>query len=232
MSTLEDKRFHGRCRGRRLRKKRQRLLVNLLPNYELQLSVDSRNLDLTNLFKDPVDEIWLEIGFGNGEHLIWQAKNYKNVGLIGAEPFMNGVSCLLSYIENSDVENIRILPEDVRPLLDKLPDCSIGRVFILFPDPWPKLRHHKRRLVSQETLDRLADIMADGAELRLATDDADYAASILRLGISHSSFDWLAKRSDDWRLRPDDWPSTRYEKKNKSGGKGPVFLRFIRRHRA
>ena len=231
MSAIEDKRFHGRRRGRRLRKKRQILLDKLLPTYELLLTSDSCELEVTNLFKKPVDEVWLEIGFGNGEHIIWQAKNNINIGLIGAEPFLNGVSCLLSYIENSGVKNIRILPEDVRPLLDKLPNCSLGRVFILFPDPWPKLRHHKRRLVSKVTLDKLADIMADGAELRLATDDADYAASILRLGISHDSFEWLAKRPDDWRLKPEDWPSTRYEKKNRSGGKGPIFLRFVRRER-
>ena len=231
MSAIEDKRFHGRRRGRRLRKKRQILLDKLLPTYELLLTSDLCELEVTNLFKKPVDEVWLEIGFGNGEHIIWQAKNNTNVGLIGAEPFLNGVSCLLSYIENSGVKNIRILPEDVRPLLDKLPNCSLGRVFILFPDPWPKLRHHKRRLVSKVTLDKLADIMADGAELRLATDDADYAASILRLGISHDSFEWLAKRPDDWRLKPEDWPSTRYEKKNRSGGKGPIFLRFMRRER-
>lgn len=231
MSAIEDKRFHGRRRGRRLRKKRQILLDKLLPTYELLLTSDSCELEVTNLFKKPVDEVWLEIGFGNGEHIIWQAKKNINIGLIGAEPFLNGVSCLLSYIENSGVKNIRILPEDVRPLLDKLPNCSLGRVFILFPDPWPKLRHHKRRLVSKVTLDKLADIMADGAELRLATDDADYAASILRLGISHDSFEWLAKRPDDWRLKPEDWPSTRYEKKNRSGGKGPIFLRFVRRER-
>lgn len=231
MSAIEDKRFHGRRRGRRLRKKRQILLDKLLPTYELLLTSDLCELEVTNLFKKPVDEVWLEIGFGNGEHIIWQAKKNINIGLIGAEPFLNGVSCLLSYIENSGVKNIRILPEDVRPLLDKLPNCSLGRVFILFPDPWPKLRHHKRRLVSKVTLDKLADIMADGAELRLATDDADYAASILRLGISHDSFEWLAKRPDDWRLKPEDWPSTRYEKKNRSGGKGPIFLRFVRRER-
>jgi|TARA_B110000014_G_C20073626_1_gene560204 tRNA (guanine-N7-)-methyltransferase len=231
LSAIEDKRFHGRRRGRRLRKKRQILLDKLLPTYELLLTSDLCELEVTNLFKKPVDEVWLEIGFGNGEHIIWQAKKNINIGLIGAEPFLNGVSCLLSYIENSGVKNIRILPEDVRPLLDKLPNCSLGRVFILFPDPWPKLRHHKRRLVSKVTLDKLADIMADGAELRLATDDADYAASILRLGISHDSFEWLAKRPDDWRLKPEDWPSTRYEKKNRSGGKGPIFLRFVRRER-
>ena len=231
MSAIEDKRFHGRRRGRRLRKKRQILLDKLLPTYEILLTSDLCELEVTNLFTKPVDEVWLEIGFGNGEHILWQAKKNINIGLIGAEPFLNGVSCLLSYIENSGVKNIRILPEDVRPLLDKLPNCSLGRVFILFPDPWPKLRHHKRRLVSKVTLDKLADIMADGAELRLATDDADYAASILRLGISHDSFEWLAKRPDDWRLKPEDWPSTRYEKKNRSGGKGPIFLRFVRRER-
>ncbi len=223
-----DYRFHGRRRGRRLRARREALLASLLPSLEISLPPDDSPLDVPALFARPVRDVWFEIGFGNGEHLIWQAQHYSDVGFIGAEPFLNGVARLLSYIAESNIDNIRIASDDVRPMLDRLPAASIGRVFILFPDPWPKTRHHKRRLVTDKTLDRLADIMADGAELRLATDDTDYAASILRLGLAHRAFEWLARRPDDWRRRPEDWPATRYEQKNRSGGQGPVFLRFRR----
>ena len=200
-APASDPRFHGRRRGRRLRQQREDLVATLLPSLEVSLPADGSALDVAAQFARPMREIWLEIGFGNGEHLIWQAQNHANVGIIGAEPFLNGVARLLSYIGESAVENVRILPDDVRPVLARLPAASIGRVFILFPDPWPKVRHHKRRLVSAETLDRLAVILADGAELRLATDDADYAAWMLRLGLAHSAFEWQARRPDDWRRR-------------------------------
>jgi tRNA (guanine-N7-)-methyltransferase len=226
-----DPRFHGRRRGRRLRQQREELVSSLLPSLELSLPADGSPLDLAAQFARPVREIWLEIGFGNGEHLIWQAQQNRDVGIIGAEPYLNGVARLLSYIAESDIDNVRIVPDDVRPVLDRLPTASISRAFILFPDPWPKQRHHKRRLVNQETLNQLARVMADGAELRLATDDADYAAWMLRFGLAHAEFDWLAQRPDDWRVRPDDWPPTRYEEKNRSGGRGPVFLRFRRKSR-
>jgi len=226
-----DPRFHGRRRGRRLRQQREELVASLLPTLELSLPADGRPLDLAAQFARPVREIWLEIGFGNGEHLIWQAQQNHDVGIIGAEPYLNGVARLLSYIADGDVDNVRIVPDDVRPVLDRLPQASISRAFILFPDPWPKLRHHKRRLVNEETLNQLARVMSDGAELRLATDDADYAAWMLRFGLAHAEFDWLAERPDDWRVRPDDWPPTRYEEKNRSGGQGPVFLRFRRKSR-
>ncbi|NKB49212.1 MAG: tRNA (guanosine(46)-N7)-methyltransferase TrmB [Alphaproteobacteria bacterium] len=228
-NPASDPRFHGRRRGRRLRQQREELLAARLPALELSLPADGGAVDPAAQFAGPVRDVWLEIGFGYGEHLIWQAQNHRDIGIIGAEPFLNGVARLVSYIAEGEVDNVRIVPDDVRPVLDRLPAASLGRVFILFPDPWPKLRHRKRRLVSAETLDQLARVMSDGAELRLATDDADYAAWMLRLGLAHREFEWTARRPDDWRQRPDDWPSTRYEEKNRSGGQGPVFLRF-RRH--
>ena len=223
-----DPRFHGRRRGRRLRVRREELLATLLPTLEIPLPAAGDALDPPALFARPVRDVWLEIGFGNGEHLIWQAQQHPDVGFIGAEPFRNGVARLISYIAASDADNIRIVPDDVRPLLLRVPPASLGRVFILFPDPWPKARHHQRRLVNTETLDRLADAMVDGAELRLATDDADYLAWMLWAGLAHPAFEWLARRPDDWRRRPGDWPPTRYEQKNRGGGKGPIFLRFRR----
>ena len=226
--SQSDRRFHGRRRGRRLRAQREGLLTTLLPRLAVELPPDGALVDAAALFDPPVREVWLEIGFGNGEHLIWQARRNPDIGFIGAEPYLNGVARLLSYIDETGTTNIRILADDVRPLLACLPEASLGRVFILFPDPWPKARHHKRRLVNAAVLTRLSACMADGGELRLATDDADYLAWMLRVVLAHDDFAWLARRPDDWRRRPADWPATRYEEKNRSGGFGPVFLRFRR----
>jgi tRNA (guanine-N7-)-methyltransferase len=151
--------------------------------------------------------------------------------MIGAEVFENGVVKLLGEIERRKLANLRLFIDDARLLLAALPEASLQRVFILFPDPWPKLRHHKRRIVSGETLDRLAFAMADGAELRLATDDADYLRWMLERATQHADFEWLARRPEDWRERPADWPATRYEQKALAAGRTPAFLRFRRRPR-
>ena len=186
-------------------------------------------LDPASLFARGVGQVWLEIGFGAGEHLAEQAALHPEIGFIGCEVFENGVARLLSEIEGSGLSNIRIHPDDARRLLDVLPPCSLDRVFILFPDPWPKLRHHKRRLVSPETLDRLAVLMPPGAELRLATDDRDYLVWMLEHVTAHPAFAWVARRAEDWRHRPADGPATRYEEKALAAGRNPAFLRFLRR---
>ena len=174
-------------------------------------------------------EIWLEIGFGAGEHLAWQAAEHPEVGLLGAEVFENGVVKLLAEIRRRDLANIRILVDDARLLLAALPDRSLGRAFILFPDPWPKQRHHKRRMVSSATLDALARTLRPKAELRLATDDIGYLRWMLELAPSHPDFEWLARGPRDWRERPEDWPQTRYEQKAIAAGRVPYFLRLRRR---
>ncbi len=165
-----------------------------------------------------------EIGFGAGEHLLWQAQHHPRTALIGAEPYEGGVAKLLSRLDGS--ENIRIHEGDAREILDALPDASIGRAFILFPDPWPKTRHHKRRFVQAATLDALARVLRAGAELRFASDDADYLAWTLERLAAHPAFAWTATRATDWTTRPADWPQTRYEAKALHGP--PVFLRFQR----
>ncbi|HUA50649.1 MAG TPA: tRNA (guanine(46)-N(7))-methyltransferase TrmB [Candidatus Sulfotelmatobacter sp.] len=175
---------------------------------------------------------WLEIGFGAGEHLAWQALAHPEVGLIGCEPFVNGVAAALARIEASKIANLRIWPEPAAPLLDVLPAASLERVFVLFPDPWPKVRHHKRRFVQRANLDRLARLMIDGGELRLVTDDPDYCRWMLAQLIDHGAFAWLARRPADWRERPADWPPTRYERKARAADRAPVYLRFARRARA
>jgi tRNA (guanine-N7-)-methyltransferase len=220
----------GRRRGRALRSGQKGLITGLLPELAVSIPASGR-LDPGFLFGSARRPIWLEIGFGGGEHLAQQAGGHPEVGLIGCEVFENGIVKLLAQIEQQRLDNIRIFADDARLLITALPPASIARVFILFADPWPKRRHHKRRLVSHETLDALAEIMTDGAELRVATDDANHLCWILERLTDHAAFEWLARRPGDWRERPADWPPTRYEQKARAAGRSPTFLRFRRRPR-
>jgi tRNA (guanine-N7-)-methyltransferase len=222
--------LHGRRRGRKLRPAQQRLLDTFLPRLRFELPRE-RPFDPRCLFDRPVAAVWLEIGFGGGEHLAAQAAQLPDHGLIGCEVFENGVVKLLAEVERLDLANLRLLIDDARPLVGAIAEASLERVFILFPDPWPKLRHHKRRLVSTATLDALARAMADGAELRLATDDMDYLRWMLERATAHDAFEWLARGPQDWRERAPDWPPTRYEQKALAAGRRPAFLRFRRRPR-
>lgn len=231
ISGAEDPRFHGRRRGRKLRPGQERLLETYLPDVRVNMPPDGSVVDPAEMFHADMREIWLEIGFGAGEHLAWQAARNPDVGILGAEPYLNGVARLLSEMAGDRPDNIRIHPDDVRPLLPRFADSGLARVFILFPDPWPKLRHNRRRLINTPLLDTLARLMRDGAELRVATDDQDYLVWILRHLQAHPDFAWSARRADDWRRRPEDWPDTRYEDKNRSGGPGSTFLRYIRKPR-
>ncbi len=225
--TDSDLRFYGRRRGRRLRLRRRRLIDEVLPRLALAAPADGM-LDPGGLFGFTPQDVWLEIGFGAGEHLAWQAAHNPRVGFIGAEPFVNGVARLLAHIEDEGLGNIRIVADDVRPVLARLPAACLGRVFVLFPDPWPKARHHRRRIICREMLDQLAGLMRDGAELRLATDDEDYLCWMLEHLLAHPAFCWLAARADDWRQRPLDWPATRYEVKMSAAGRRASYLRFAR----
>ncbi|HEV2303661.1 MAG TPA: tRNA (guanosine(46)-N7)-methyltransferase TrmB [Stellaceae bacterium] len=205
-------------------------MAALLPRLAVALP-RSGGLDPFSLFPDRLRRLALEIGFGGGEHLAVEAARHPETGFIGCEVFENGIARLIARIEREGLENIRIFADDARLLLAALPPACLDRVCILFPDPWPKARHKKRRLISTETLDRLAASMADGAELRLATDDRDYLSHMLEAATGHPAFRWLARGPDDWRLRPDDWPPTRYEEKARAAGHMPAFLRFRRRPR-
>src|SRR5258706_12499500 len=205
-------RSYGRRHGRKFSPRQAALLRDELPKISLDLTAPApRPLGL--LFDRAVADVWLEIGFGGGEHLVWQAEHNPNVGLVGCEPFLDGVVKMLSSIEQHGLRNVRIHAHDARDVLRWLPDASLARVFILFPDPWPKKRHRKRRLVSHDLLSGLARVVKTGGELRMATDIGDYARTALSCVRQASEFEWLAKGPGDWRQRPPDWPPTRYEAK-------------------
>jgi tRNA (guanine-N7-)-methyltransferase len=227
-TAVPARRIYGRRRGRPLRPGQLRLHGTLLPQLAVTLP-ETGVLDPAMLFPERVKPVWLEIGFGSGEHLVAQAMAHPGTGFIGCEVFENGVARLIGEIARRRLGNVRIFPDDARALLDALAPGSLDRVFILFPDPWPKARHHKRRLISTATLDRLATLMRPGAELRLATDDRDYLTWMLERATAHPGFRWLARSPADWRERPPDWPPTRYEAKALVAGRAPVFLRFARR---
>ncbi len=221
--------LYGRRRGRRLRVGQQRLLASLLPKLKIALPEGGSRLDPAGLFDPQMREIWLEIGFGGGEHLAAQAQQHPEIGLIGAEFFVNGVASLLGHLARHGIGNVRIHPGDARPLLAALPDCCISRAFLLFPDPWPKARHARRRFVSPENVSELARILKEGSELRIASDDPGHVAWTLERLAKSAHFEWLARGPTDWRRRPEDWPSTRYEERAIKAGRRPAYLRFRRR---
>ncbi len=218
-------RIYGRRKGHKLRKGQARLMQEVLPQLRIDLEQPAP-LDPAGLFGSAVDTHWLEIGFGAGEHLLWQAQTHADTGIIGCEPFVNGVAQLLARLETDHISNVRIHDGDARDVLDCLAADSISRIFLLFPDPWPKLRHNKRRFVTQENLERLARVLAPGGEFRFASDIPDYVRWTLSHIRRQGVFEWLADGPGDWRHRPSDWPQTRYESKAVQAGRRPSYLRF------
>ncbi|MCK6454559.1 MAG: tRNA (guanosine(46)-N7)-methyltransferase TrmB [Alphaproteobacteria bacterium] len=225
-------RTYGRRRGRPLRPHRAGLVQDLLPRLRVPqrvLEAPTGSVDPRGLFDPAVPEVWLELGFGGGEHLAAQARQNPGLGLIGCEPFENGVAALLGRIAAEAIGNIRILPGDGRPLLNALADGRIGRIFVLFPDPWPKKRHQRRRLVSPPMLDVFARLLADGGCLRLATDDPTYAEAMDQMLAGHAAFERCGGGAG-WR--PADAPVSRYEAKARRAGRVPAFFEMRRRARS
>ena len=222
-----DRLFFGRRKGRPLRVGMQGLLDRRLPDLAVPSAPASG--DPRTWFDRPVRAVWLEIGFGGGEHLAWQARSNSEVGIIGGEPFLNGVASLLRHLEDDGGgANVRVLADDARPLVDALPEGSLERVFVLHPDPWPKRRHHFRRLIQHASIARFHDLLVPGGELRIATDDPGYLRWILARVTAHPGLRWAGRRMADWRTRPDDWPETRYEAKARREGRPPAYLRFVK----
>jgi len=217
------RRLYGRSRGKALRASQERLLADALPRFSIAPEA------LTHAFPARHREIWLEIGFGSGEHLVGQAKANPDVGIIGCEPFLNGVVAALAGLERDGLSNVRLRRGDAQALVEAAPDAFFSRVFVLYPDPWPKRRHHKRRIIGAAMIEALARVMCGGAELRFATDIDDYAGWTLARFLASPSFRWTARSADDWRKPWLDWRPTRYEAKARSEGRGSVYLTFARR---
>lgn len=206
-------------------------MAELLPGLRLAIADDARGLDPRGLFSSQVGEVWLEIGSGAGEHALAQARAHPEIGLLAAEPYVGGVAALVAAIEPDLAASgrIKIYVDDARLLLSALADASIDRIFILFPDPWPKRRHFRRRIVNPETLAAIVRVLRPGGELRLATDHGEYGRWMLAHALAVPELEWLADRPADWRIRPLDWPPTRYEAKALAAGRGCQYLRFRRR---
>jgi tRNA (guanine-N7-)-methyltransferase len=173
--------------------------------------------------------VWLEIGFGGGEHMIAEAAAHPEIGMLGCEPFVNGVAKLLAAIDRAGATNLRVHAGDARDVLDVLPGAGLDRVYLLYPDPWPKRKHWRRRFVSHANLDALSRALRPGGELRVATDIDDYVRHTLEHMASRRDFAWTADRAQDWREPWTGWPSTRYEAKALREGRRPTYLRFLRR---
>ena len=216
-------RSYGRIKSRPIKPRQAALVDELLPSLRPpEGPFDPRTL------MDGTREAWLEIGFGGGEHMASQAARAPDVLIVGCEPFLNGVASAVRHVAEQELKNVRIHDGDARELAARLPDASLDRVFILFPDPWPKARHHKRRIVQPEMVAELARVLKPGGRLRFATDVAGYADWALERILASPEFDWPAQKADDWRVAPSDHITTRYEEK-RLGDCEPVFFDFIRR---
>lgn len=240
MTEANQPKFFGRRKGRVIRKAKSTLLERFLPKIKID---ESTVFNKQTLFGKPVDKVYLEIGFGEGVHLAEQAKRNPDIGFIGLEVFQNGIANLLSLLtgikQGADLpddinllpereDNVRVFADDARLLFQKIPDGFADKVFLLFPDPWPKKRHASRRFVNCDNLKELARIIRKGGILRIATDHKVYKAWTLRTMHECPDFKWTAKCSDDWRNPPADWVETKYQQKALREGRKPVFFDYER----
>jgi tRNA (guanine-N7-)-methyltransferase len=234
-----DGRLFGRKKGKKLRPTRQAMVDAALPRLAITLpdptlpdrtlpDREQTPLQPETLFAEPMRAIWLEVGFGGGEHLLAQARANPDVGFIGCEPFFEGAAKLIVAIEAEGLTNVRLFLDDARLLMAVLPDVCLDRAFLLFPDPWHKKRHHKRRFVTDETVTEMARLLAPGGEWRIASDIMDYIDWSLRTLSRSEMFTWTARQADDWRRRGAGWPATRYEEKALAQGRMPVYLTYQR----
>ena len=233
----EGRRLFGRRRGHKLRVGRARLMKETAPELaipELKRCEDNAtetiSVDPNALFSN-VSDIWLEIGFGGGEHLTALAKAHPEIGFIGCEHFIDGVAKMVSAVVENDLNNVRVHAHDARDVMDALPDNSVGRIYLLYPDPWPKKRHHRRRFFNRETLDAAARLLRPGGEYRIASDIPDYIRHCLQIYLQRRSehlrdIEWTAERASDWREPWADWPGTRYERKALAAGRAPLYVTF------
>jgi tRNA (guanine-N7-)-methyltransferase len=216
--------LYGRRQGHKLRAGQSALVEELLPKVAVP---ETGELSAERLFGDP-RPLELEIGFGGGEHLAAQAGDRPEHGFIGCEPFLNGVVGALNHVRDRALSNVRLHMGDAIEVLDRLPDASLERVYLLHPDPWPKARHAKRRMVNDGPLDLIASKLKPGGEFRLGTDDPTYCRWAMMVMNGRRDFEWQAQEARDFLIRPDDWPETRYERKARRQGHEVWYFRYLR----
>jgi tRNA (guanine-N7-)-methyltransferase len=219
--------FFGRRHGKGLRPRQTAALERQLPRYRLDLAAPAP-ADLATLFPRAVADIRLEIGFGGGEHLFHEALRLPQDGFIGVEPFVNGAAKLMLELERQPLDNLRVYDDDATRLLDWLPDASLISIDLLYPDPWPKKRHWKRRFVNPANLDRFARVLKPGGEFRFASDIDTYVNWTLLRCRAHPAFEWRAEAAANWHDAFEAWPGTRYEAKALREGRRPAYLTFLR----
>ena len=225
--------FYGRRRGKKLSERQKDYILNYLPTVSLSGITHYENpkrekVNLKEIVHDG-SPIWLEIGFGGGEHLLSLAKLNRNINFIGCEPYRNGVAMLLPRLARENLSNVKIFMDDARMLFDVLPDASLEKLFLLFPDPWPKLRHKRRRFISKKNIEYFKKILKSEGLVYIATDVEEYARHVLETFNRNIDFSWEANSADDWRQPWKDWVSTRYYEKAKIAGRKITFLIFKRR---
>ncbi len=226
--TRATEAFYGRRHGKTLRPRPAAALEAGLARYGMPLDTPPPG-DLPRLFADPVAAVRLEIGFGGGEHLLHRAAMHGDVGFIGVEPFVNGMAKLMQALEEAPRGNVRVYGDDATRLLDWLPDASLEEIALLYPDPWPKKRHWKRRFVGRANLDRFARVLEPGGLFRFASDIDGYVDWTLQHCRAHPAFSWTARQAADWHRSFPDWPGTRYEAKALREGRRAAYLTFVRR---
>ncbi len=237
----QQTRFYGRRKGKRLKNSRIELMEHLLPRIRVPMPQADEKISVPALFDKPMQAFWLEVGFGGGEHLAGQALNHPDIGFIGAEPFVNGVASLLAHLNGCEhgviqetanllaperSDNVRIFPDDIRLLFPFLPDESFDKIFVLYPDPWPKARHEERRFLTQTNLKEVCRLLKKGGELRVATDVAEYASWALE---QIECSDLFVSKKEDIYVPPAEWISTRYEKKGIRAGRKPVYFIYAKK---
>ncbi len=233
LSEQRKRRVYGRRQGRPLHASRQEAIDNLLPVLEIprDMLFEDKKLSLEKLFGVTPKKLHVEIGFGSGEHLDLLMESHPDDFFIGAEPYINGMSAFLKTIENKPHDHVRVLMDDALLILNSLPDSCVDFIYVLNPDPWPKSRHHKRRIISQENLNVFARVMKNNAQLLETTDVDDLAEWMVTQTINHGAFEWHAQSAQDWKTPPPNWSATRYESKGQQAGRSQTYLLFTRKAR-
>jgi len=225
------KRLYGRKQGRPLNIERQEAMETLFPKREIpeDIVTQNENIDPDSLFEFSPAQTWFEIGFGNGEHVKALMERHPDFGFLAAEPFINGMGAFMRSLADDDHKNVRVWMDDAIMVVKSLQTNSLDGIYVLNPDPWPKTRHHKRRIINPDNLNDFARVLKSGAPLIMATDVDDLAEWMATQAVNHPAFEWTAKTADDWRVMPQDWIRTRYEEKGEAAGRKQSYLLFRRK---